>query len=196
MLFMSQLDDRRQTPPPAKFFSAVMWSEEERRMEAERMLSERLGPIERRSEPYDFTEFSTYYDREMGGRPQKYFVVFERVFSVEKLVDVKLLAEEIQRRLAHPGDGPLLRTVNLDPGYVTGWNLVLSTVKNYAHRIHLGQGIYAEVTLLFRNGAFEPLPWTYRDYCSPRVIDFFRAVRCDYLEQLKNWSAATWVDGA
>jgi len=188
---MNQLDDRRREPPPAKFFSAVMWTADEQRQQAERILAERLGPIERRSEPYDFSEFSPYYDREMGGRVRKCFVVFERVFSIEKLLDVKLFVEDIQRLLASPGDGPLRRTVNLDPGYLTGWNLVLATVKNHAHRIYLGQGIYAELTLIFRNGTFEPLPWTYRDYCSPTVIDFFRAVRCDYLEQLKNWSAAT-----
>jgi len=153
--------------------------------EAEEALTALFGPLEHHSPRYEFSRFSSYYDEEMGGTTWKYFVTFARLMPMDALVDVKLSAEQLQTRLAVRQHDPLRRTVNLDPGFVTGWNLVLSTVKNHAHRLYLGRGVYGEVTLLFRKHAFEALPWTYRDYSSGAVIDFFTQVRCDYLKQLE-----------
>lgn len=155
---------------------------------AEDALVNAFGPLESRSESYEFSRFSPYYDEEMGGPVWKYFVTFSRLMPMDSLAAVKLCAEEIQKQFAVERQGSLRRTVNLDPGYVTGWNLVLSTVKNNAHRLYLRHGVFGEVTLLFRRHTFEPLPWTYRDYASQPVIDFFMQVRCDYLRQLANWS--------
>lgn len=75
--------------------------------------------------------------------------------------------------------------VNIDPGYVTKAKLVLATTKDYAHRIYLAQGIYAEVTLSYSRGEFQPLPWTYPDYQTKAYRDFFRRVRDVYREQVR-----------
>lgn len=163
---------------------AIMTAADRYHVPAEEALEQVFGPLDSHSDRYEFSRFSTYYDEEMGGRVWKYFVTFRRPMSIDSLVAVKLSAEEIQKRFAIEAQGGFRRTVNLDPGYVTGWNLVLATVKNHAHRLYLGQGVYGEVTLLFRRHAFEPLPWTYRDYASQPVIDFFMQVRSDYLRQL------------
>jgi len=179
---------RLKSPPPAKCFMAIMTTVDSYHEEAEEALEQAFGPLDRHSAPYDFSRFSPYYDEEMGGRVWKYFVTFSRLMPLDSLVAVKLRVEELQKRFAVREQESFKRTVNLDPGYVTGWNLVLSTVKNHAHRLYLGQGVYGEVTLLFRKNTFEPLPWTYRDYSSSAVIDFFKQVRCDYLKQLENWS--------
>ncbi len=34
---------------------------------------------------------------------------------------------------------------------------VLATGKNYTHRIYIGKGIYADLTLIFQNGSFSGL---------------------------------------
>jgi len=172
---------------------AIMATADDYHARAEEALEQAFGPIDRHSDRYDFSHFSTYYDKEMGGRVWKYFVTFRRLMPMDSLVAVKLTIEKLQERFAAETqeDGVFRRTVNLDPGYVTGWNLVLATVKNHAHRLYLGRGVYGEVTLLFHKNAFEPLPWTYRDYASPAVIDFFRQVRCDYLKQLGTWSGGS-----
>jgi len=179
---------RLKTPPPAKAFMAIMTTVDSFHGPAEEALVKTLGPLDRHSERYDFSRFSPYYDKEMGGPVWKYFVTFSRLMPTESLVALKLAAEKLQEHFAVQEQETWRRRVNLDPGYVTGWNLVLSTVKNHAHRLYLGHGVYGEVTLLFHRHAFEPLPWTYPDYASPPVIDFFMQVRCDYLKQLANWS--------
>lgn len=167
---------------------AVMTAADAYHQQAEEALEQAFGPLDRHSERYEFSRFSPYYDEEMGGPVWKYFVTFSRLMPMDSLVAMKLSAEELQKRFASAEQESFRRTVNLDPGYLTGWNLVLATVKNHAHRLYLGRGIYGEVTLLFRRHAFEPLPWTYRDYASQAVIDFFAQVRCDYLKQLEDWS--------
>jgi hypothetical protein len=76
------------------------------------------------------------------------------------------------------------RRVDVDPGYLTRTKLVLATTKDYAHRVYLGRGIYAEVTLSYRQGAFHPWPWTYPDYASPEYAPQLEAMRRLYLRQL------------
>jgi len=46
-------------------------------------------------------------------------------------------------------------------------------------------GIFAEVTLIFKQGRFEALEWTYPDYQTAVVKDFLTRVRERYLLQLR-----------
>jgi hypothetical protein len=69
--------------------------------------------------------------------------------------------------------GPEQRPLNLDPGYITLAKLVLASTKDFAHRLYLGRGIYAEITLHFRSGAWQPTQWTYPDYRRPDFQRFF-----------------------
>ncbi|MCP4534749.1 MAG: DUF4416 family protein, partial [Delftia sp.] len=74
------------------------------------------------------------------------------------------------------GSGPD-RPINLDVGYVEPSKLVLASMKNFSHRIYLRDGVYAEVTLMFRKGLWEPLGWTFPDYRSGRYDAFLTAAR-------------------
>ncbi|HNY92028.1 MAG TPA: DUF4416 family protein, partial [bacterium] len=78
------------------------------------------------------------------------------------------------------------RRVNLDPGYSEAAKLVLATTKNFGHRIYLGQGIYGDVQLFWRKGRFQSNPWTYPDYLEAKSLEFFSALRQDYLKEGKH----------
>ena len=67
--------------------------------------------------------------------------------------------------------------LNLDPGYVTLAKLVLASTKDHAHRIYLADCIYAEVTLSYRGGAWQPFEWTYPDYRRADFHVFFTRCR-------------------
>jgi hypothetical protein len=82
--------------------------------------------------------------------------------------------------------GSVKRPVNLDPGYVENAKVVLASTKNFYHRIYLGRGIFAEVTMHFRNNTFQFFPWTYPDYQSREYQEFFLRVRHIYRSQLKS----------
>lgn len=168
---------RIKTPPPAKFFFAITLPENSCHAAAEEAVVQRWGPIDLHSELYCFSDYTHYYQEEMGRPLWKYFLTLERPLAMDSLVEVKLFAEGLQTRFARVAGPPVRRTINLDPGYITSWNLVLSTVKNYAHRIYLREGIYAEVTLVFKDHRFQTLPWTYPDYASPLALNFFTQAR-------------------
>lgn len=164
-------------PPTARYFFAIASTRPDVQLPAERRISDILGPLNERSQIYEFSTFSTYYDREMGGPVYKYFVARQDLDSVDRLVQIKLQTERIEANLAVEREGRRVRCVNIDPGYVTSWNVILATVKNHSHRIYLSDGIYAEVTLLFRGGRFQTLPWTYPDYREDLALDFFGKLR-------------------
>lgn len=145
-----------------------------------RRLVEAFGPEDLVSPPL-FFDRTRYYEREMGWPLHRLFVSFGPLVSPESLVETKLSTNALEGEFLMGGK----RRVNIDPGYVSPERLVLATGKNYIHRIYLDKGIYADLTLLYKRGGFEALPWTYRDYAAPETLAFFTHLRRLYMEKLK-----------
>lgn len=124
--------------------------------------------------PFDNTD---YYRNELGPEPCRAFLAFPGLFPTDAVGRRKIATNRMETELAAAAGGRLARPVNLDPGYLTLAKLVLASAKNYAHRIHLHDGIYAEVTLQYRQGKFHSLPWTFPDYASGRYDGFFLSLR-------------------
>ncbi|MDX2501944.1 MAG: DUF4416 family protein, partial [Deltaproteobacteria bacterium] len=61
---------------------------------------------------------------------------------------------------------------------------VLASGKNFIHRIYIGQKIYADLTLIYQQGAYQTLPWTYPDYADRPIISFLEQVRARYAVDL------------
>ncbi len=130
----------------------------------------------------DWTFDSTqYYTAEMGPDLRKSFCTLAIPADPAGLADLKIATNRIETQLAGRDTG---RRVNIDPGYVGLGKLVLATTKDHGHRIYLRDGIYAEVTLTYRNGAWQPWPWTFPDYATPRYHAFFNDARRRLREQL------------
>ncbi|HUV12203.1 MAG TPA: DUF4416 family protein [Acidobacteriota bacterium] len=177
---MTYSSDRLKPSPPAKFFFAIAWNGKGAHVEVEKVLTTEFGALTERSATYCFSEFSPYYDVELGSPVWKYLVSLERFLPADQIVEVKHFAEEVESLFSTgEGDGRR-RTVNLDPGYLNGWQVVLSTVKNYTHRISMGRGVFCEVTLIYKEGRFQKLPWTFPDYVSPPVLEFLKKTREGY----------------
>ena len=141
---------------------------------------ELFGPTSHHSPAFPFDQ-SSYYEREMGPGLFRRFVSFARLIRREALVEIKLHTNEVEASLAEGNK----RRVNIDPGYITAEHLILASTKGAPHRPYLGRGIYADLTLLYREGAFRPLEWTYPDYASEEVRRLLEGVRRRYLEQLR-----------
>ena len=69
------------------------------------------------------------------------------------------------------------RPLNLDPGYLTLGKLVLASTKDFAHRIYLQRGIYAEVTLIYRHHRWQHHEFTFADYRRVDYQQFFSQCR-------------------
>ena len=146
-------------------------------------LSEKLGNIAMQSEVIPFTH-TQYYNKEMGGNLSRQWFVFNKLVKPDTLADLKHYSNEIEKKYQGEDGG---RTVNIDPGFIAMSNLILASTKNYAHRIYLGKGIYAEVTLIFKNHRFLPLQWTYPDYKEKMALEFFLQAREILKEKLNNY---------
>jgi hypothetical protein len=85
------------------------------------------------------------------------------------------------------GDNPdrtIQRPINIDPGYISMTKLVLASTKNREHRLYLRDGIYAEVTLAFRDQRWQPMGWTYADYQRDDVLEFLTQGRQWFTKQV------------
>lgn len=151
---------------------------------ARRLLERRFGSVESESQlfPFDATH---YYDEEMGTPIRKQFLSFARLIDPGDLAAIKCFTNELEAQRARERGGEPRRPVNLDPGYLDAARLVLATTKDRSHRIYLGQGVYAEVTLIYEKGAWRPLPWTYPDYAAPTYHAFLTELRGSYLAKLR-----------
>ena len=146
-------------------------------------LEQDFGPVAQASEPFDFHQ-TRYYEPTMGAGLRKQFFGFRRLVRADCLPAVKLRSNELERALAESGAFPEARPLNLDPGLLSLGKFQLATTKDQAHRIYLRDGIFAEVTLRFHAGAFEPWPWTYADYREPGVRAFLKELRDLYRQLL------------
>lgn len=167
------------TPPPVQFFTSIIFSDSGILSQIEASLSVPIGSIEKTSlAPFSQSD---YYAPEMGSDLRRCFILFQPLLGRERLTDIKLTTNEIER--AHAIDGR--RSVNIDPGYLALEHMVLGTTKGFAHRIYLGQGIFADLTLVYNNGTYRGLPWTYPDYGSNESISLFNGWRDRYKRILR-----------
>jgi hypothetical protein len=127
--------------------------------------------------PFDNTD---YYTAEMGAPLFRRFIAFDALIQQDALADIKCFTNDLETRSSEEGK----RLINIDPGYLLPERFVLATGKNYAHRIYLKAGIYADLTLTYYKGQFRALEWTYPDYAGEPVIGFLESVRDKYLYQL------------
>lgn len=169
----------RDKPFPVKLFCGLIGREEYLRL-AQDQLETEFGAVDLISPtvPFGFTD---YYDDEMGQDLLRRWISFAALKQRAYLARAKHLSVLIEDRLAEGGS----RTVNIDPGYVDNAQVVLSTGKNFAHRIYIGWGYYAEVSLLYVDGSFRFLEWTYPDYKSPSALEFFDKMRASYHMEMR-----------
>ncbi|MBX3459069.1 MAG: DUF4416 family protein [Planctomycetes bacterium] len=126
--------------------------------------------------PFDLTD---HYEPEMGGDLKRRFYSFETLADPEMLADWKIQANRLEEESASRfGE---YRPINLDPGYINGAKLVLASVKGLAHRVYIGRGIHAEVTMSFRSGEWLKRDYTFPDFAAGRYDEFFSKVRARHL---------------
>jgi len=143
-----------------------------------------FGPMDLKSEVWPF-EATDYYKDETGENILRQFVSIEKLIDPGRLAKIKHKSNKIEQKLADKLAAGPARPVNLDPGYIEPSKLVLATTKNYSHRIYIGKKIYAEATLIFEKGKWQPMPYTYPDYKQQCYHNFFDKVRARLLEQVK-----------
>lgn len=177
---------RPKPPAPAKLIVGLILKEKRLVPAVAEALMSAFGRVDLVSPwlPFDFT---TYYQSEMGAPLFRRLLAFEPLIEQPALAEVKLLTNDMEKKWSQNEK----RRINLDPGYLLAERFVLATGKNYSHRIYLGQGIYADLTLIYQKGGLRALPWTYPGYRQPDMHRFLLQARSKYRHDLKTNAQST-----
>ena len=136
--------------------------------------------IQLKSEIHPFN-LSSYYEQEMGRDLSRFFLSLQSPVSQTETVGFKqeLLSWENEWR----SNGQ--RTVNLDAGYLDLHRVVLLSTKEGPHKIHLREGIWADLNMLRKSGSYQSLPWTFPDLRDGRYQEFFEKARDAFKHELR-----------
>ena len=166
-------------PKPAKLVIGLFMREKGLLDSLADELSAAFGAIDLISAwmPFDYTP---YYEAEMGTPLFRRLLAFKKLIAQQALPQIKIATNALERHYMHDNR----RRVNIDPGYLLYERFVLASGKNFSHRIYIGSGIYADLTLIYQRGNFQKLPWTYPDYADGPILSFLRQVRLKYSQDL------------
>ncbi len=143
-----------------------------------------LGEIETEGEEFNFSH-SLYYEKEMGFNLKKRFLVFKKLQRRDYLIKIKKASNKIEKKYSKNDK----RIINIDPGMLTLENFILSTNKNFTHRIYLKDNIFADLTLIYKKKVgYTDLPWTYLDYKDEKTILFLNNIRDNFFDRLLDTS--------
>lgn len=183
------------TPLPALLFAGMLSPAPDIFASCEVLLEREFGPIDFESEimPWNITD---YYQEEMGRTIFRKFLFFRQLIDPGKLAAIKVYTNRIEDELAVASPSGSRRRINLDPGYVTEAKVVLASTKDFAHRVYIGQNIYAEVTLRYngKEHCFVSLDHTYFDFRSEAYKRLFNQAR-DSLRKSLDRRTKTAPDG-
>lgn len=161
--------------PLVKLFAAVLYAPGAPLAEVVLRLRRRFGAIDHASPAQPF-DASDYYAPEMGAGLRRTLLGFAPLVPAEALVQAKHHAAALEDGFRVGGR----RCVNIDMGYLDLFKVVLASGKERGHKVYLGRGTWADVTLTYAHGRYEPLPWTFPDFRDGRYEPALLAMRERY----------------
>ena len=175
------------SPIPVKLFIGMLSPDPSLFDACAEIISKEYGPVDRQSGVLPWSN-AEYYREEMGLGIVRKFLFLKPLRNPEELPDMKLFTDRIEKTFTVRTEDVPRRRINLDPGYVTEAKVVLATAKDFSHRIYIGKGIYAEVTLRYsvNDRSFMPCDHTYPDYRTEAYRAMFNEARNILRTDLKN----------
>jgi hypothetical protein len=165
---------------PVKLLVAILWGDRPTLEQALERLQRHWGEIDfcGGDRPWDLTD---YYAAEMGTQLQRRLIALAQLVPPETLRAAKLICNRIEGELADTQG----RRVNLDIGYLDRSKIVLASLKYAGQKIHLGDGVYADLIARYGHGRYQPFEWTFPDFRDGRYDAELARIRQRYLEQLR-----------
>jgi hypothetical protein len=165
-------------PIPVKLFVGMLSPDPSLFDTCAELLCKECGPIDYQSEVLPWGK-ANYYREEMGDGIVRKFVFFDRLIDPVSMPEIKIFTNRVENIYSLQAENVVRRRINLDPGYVTEAKVVLATTKDFSHRIYIGRGMYAEVTLRYSNAkkSFTAFDYTYPDYRTDEYTTLFNNAR-------------------
>ena len=169
-----------ENPTPSILFSGFIFKEDEIFEKLKNELIEIWGNVLDESIKFSF-DITEYYYKEMEKPLFRKFLLFENILiDPSKIVEIKLKSFELEKKYSKNDK----RKINIDPGYVNQYQVVITTFKRFSHRIYLGQSVWAHLEYIFKKKKPSPLPWTYPDFLKDEYLELFERWQKIYLEKM------------
>ena len=163
---------------PVKFIAALLLGkgfDKETRLITK--LGSLLGKVDYTGAAYPFDK-TDYYEGEMGRDLSRMIISFHPLGQPTDIVRIKIATTEIEKDFKENG----CRRVNIDPGYIDYFKVVLASFKEGPQKIYLGEGVYADPVLMYHGGAWKPPEWSFPDFKAGLYNDDFIEIRRIYRE--------------
>lgn len=161
---------KARTAPSVLLAAALLGADEDLLRRARQLLVRRYGPLADEVAPFPSADGSAY-EHQMGGDLRRGFLLFAEPVRPKQLPDLKLETNALETQVTE--DALLIehvRAVNVDPCYVTPRKLVRATMRDTDAAVYIDCGVYGEVLLTRREGAWQPLPHAPADFAAPAVL--------------------------
>jgi len=166
--------------PRVKYFIAILYTDDNAFDRAVTSCEAAFGPIDLISDSFPFDQ-TNYYENEMGPNLNRRFMSFEKLENAGNLGVYKAATNLLEKQFAEDGR----RTVNLDIGYLDYDKVVLASAKYNWQKIYLSDGFYADLTLYYRKGNFQPFEWSFPDFKLPTYYPVFLEIRNRFKTQMR-----------
>lgn len=158
--------------PPVKLFVVTLHRDPAILESVTSELIELFGPIDWQSEDFPF-DVTDYYEKEMGSGLLRRFLSFQNLILPDGIADIKIRTNELENKYRKESK----RQINLDPGYLDTYKVVLASTKFGGQKILIGKGIYADMTLVMYKGQWEGFAWGFPDFKSRRYDAVLSKIR-------------------
>ena len=165
--------------PATQFFVALLHGEKSPFKDCMEGLQEVFSPLDFQSTDHPFE--SSYYEAEIGTNLSRRIISFSTLLPADQLAEAKHQCRILEEEFAIQGN----RSVNLDVGYLDQHRVVLASFKEMRNKIYLGKGVWADWSLQYEKGHFNPLPWCFADFKSGVYEKDFLRIRELYKKKLK-----------
>jgi Domain of unknown function (DUF4416) len=157
---------------PVKLFVVTLHRDPEILQNAASDMIKAFGQVDWESEDFPF-DVTNYYEKEMGTELLRKFYSFQNLIMPDEIAGIKIVTNELENKYSNAKG----RQINLDPGYLDTYKLVLASTKFGGQKIYLGQGIYADMTLVMYKGQWESFAWGFPDFKSHRYDTVLSKIR-------------------
>ena len=161
--------------PQCKYFFGIIRQPDVASSRVERLLAREFGAIDTCSGVYPFDK-TDYYMAEMGKGLVREFFSLSSPDSPGSLPDYKLRCARIEEQWKDNGN----RVINIDPGYMDFYKIVLASFKEGGQKIYMSDGVYADMTLYYKKGEWHAFPWTFPDFALGVYDQYFIKLREAY----------------
>jgi hypothetical protein len=165
-----------QKPPPGRLVVSIIYSSIDALADGLKALERKFGRVQFETLEIPCSEAELYRE-EMGKPLSRRLFSFDKLVDRSALIDIKKACHKIEPHFADIHGEYTFRTINLDPGILSPDNLIMTSHREYNHRMYVGDGVYGELTLVWSRNQFVRLPWTCLDFYHDEAIDFFIRVR-------------------